>query len=685
MLTDMSKAPEHAFKTLTGWVVTRSEPTGDQRSAVQSLQAPGISLYIIGFSGLHRRLCDSEKYLALRAQAPFGSTAYTENHLPKNKVDVPATYASNFGAQKNGADVASLLLDGHRALVTGEYGVGKSHAMRDLYLRLRKLHFKSEKLTPFPLHINLKDCIGLRSPTEILARHAETIGFDSARSLNSAWRSGSCILLLDGFDEIIPSRWLGSAADLRDYRWLALAPIRTMIAETPPETGLAISGRSNYFSSHAERDSALGLHSSTETLTLQDFDIEQLTAFLTSTATASQIPEWMPTKPLLLGYLVGLDHFELADAPSSSSSQGQAWRQMLDLICAREAEMLTAVRPESIKRIVSRVATLARANGEAIGPVSADVMKAAYVAVNGRQPDEEGMQLLQRLPGLASSGDGTDDRVFADEGLSETAFGEDLATYAVSPHAGHPLEGTASWVSASSELGLEVAALALQELEASQSAYGAVKARQDAGQYDAVSADLLRISGATQLAPKGDKRTYVIEGVIFDTLLLAEDDELAARITFNNCLFERLDLSGIETAKSLPTFRNCDISAVDGISGFTVEFEARFPDCTVEHFSEASQTTAGIMSLKLAPRNRVALSILKKTYSQRGSGRKEGSLSRGLDPQSRQLVPEIVSSLVSSGWLLKSSAGHDVIYAPIKSRKVAALAALANPATFSLA
>ena len=41
---------------------------------------------------------------------------------------------------------------------------------------------------------------------------------------------------------------------------------------------------------------------------------------------------------------------------------------------------------------------------------------------------------------------------------------------------------------------------------------------------------------------------------------------------------------------------------------------------------------------------RVCLTVLKKLYEQRGAGRKENALHRGLDGHARRLVPDVLQS-----------------------------------------
>src|SRR6202000_3227245 len=114
-------------------------------------------------------------------------------------------------------------------------------------------------------------------------------------------------------------------------------------------------------------------------------------------------------------------------------------------------------------------------------------MERAFVEINGIQPDEEGIQLLLRLPGLANT-DGSsewDNRVFVDRSLAETAYGEDLASHLTHPFGAHALSQSASWATSATQLGIDVASHALEELDlGAGTALTAAKRRQNESQYD---------------------------------------------------------------------------------------------------------------------------------------------------------------------------------------------------------
>ena len=686
VLSAVGGTPANAFKSRTGWFVTRDEPTADQRSAIAALShSRGERLHAISIAVLHQRICNSEMYLQVRSNATFGSTSY-KSKLDGSSHNVPVRLVGPSGNLSIGLeDMAERLEKGGRALLVGNYGVGKSHTLRELYTRLRKSHFKSGKLTPFPLHINLRDCAGLKTPAEILRRHAEEIGFPHADSLISAWRAGSCVLLLDGFDEIVPSRWLGGAVDIRTVRWEALSPIRRLVNETPANGGIIVAGRSHYFSGQAEMVGALGF-STLEQFDVPDFDESQLEEFLRQAGVEWSVPDWVPMRPLLLGYLITIDARN-AEGVAGSISRAEGWRRFIEAICEREAQMFSAVRPETIRSIISRVATLARSRSDVTGPIDMDMLRSAFVGVNGRQPDEEGVQLLLRLPGLAVEDPTSESEVrqFVDRDMADTAYGLDLAVYTVDPFEGlHPLGSVASWIQAASDLTIEVAAGALEELHLTIGApVAALSARDKAGQFDAVMADLIRLAVELPWDNRKLTKSYLISGVYFEHMVLS-DHPIFHATTFQNCVVERLDLSGLDEQSFVPHFEKALVGFMDGVASMPAWLTPHFANCEITRFSVATQTTAGIMALDIDRESRVALSILKKIFGQAGSARKESALSRGLSLSDRPIVSSVIDELISQDWIFRSSSGRENLYAGVKGRRRDANRVLASPTDFKL-
>ncbi|MDG9702677.1 NACHT domain-containing protein [Streptomyces sp. DH37] len=685
LLIELHKKPENAYKSVTGWVVTRDEPTAEQKAAVKKeAERAKFPIHAISMATLSRRLCDSEGYIQCRDKAPFGSISYVTKPASPS-VSVDTIFSNTEGKESNVKDVSKSLTEGGRHLIVGEFGVGKSHALRQLYNEMRKSHFKHNKLTPFPVHINLRDCAGLKTPAEILRRHSEEVGFSSDRALTSAWRAGACVLLLDGFDEIVPTRWMGSAADVKQVRYQALSGVRRLIEEAPEDAGIAVCGRDHFFSSTREMIEVLGLTDECSVQTIHDFTAEQMASYLEKAQITWRVPEWLPTRPLLIGYL--LAEGAMYDVESDSLiDQAAAWRMLFGLICKREAKMFTAVRPEKIKQLVSRVATLARSTGEETGPVDMKILSQAFREVNGLEPDEEGIQLLLRLPGLAnptaaSMDPDQEQRVFVDRDLADTAYGEDLAAYLEYSHEGHTLAQNASWVVSSTDLGIGVAALTLDSRGVpAGTVLGAAKRRQDNHQYDAVLADSLRV--ADYMGPDTVRQSFIVEGVMIESLALSDSSTVLPKVSFHDSVIHHLDISSIDPEEGSPVFKSCLIGFIDGAASIPASLASNFIECEIEGFASLSQTTAGIMQLKQSVDVKIALTILKKIYSQRGSGRKESGLFRGLDPAIRGRVPAVLSALQSQGWIHRIVSGREPIYVGVKEERANALRILEDPNRF---
>src|SRR5699024_661595 len=292
-------------------------------------------------------------------------------------------------------------------------------------------------------------------------------------------------------------------------------------------------------------------------------------------------------------------------------------------------------------------------------------------------------------PGLAQdASQSTESRMFVDRDLADTAYGLDLASYVLNPYDDvHPLRSVASWANACKDLGIEVCATELEEQQglerARASLISALSDRNNGEKFDAVAADLVQVAATVSNGTERVGSSFHVSGTFFEHMVL-DDSTLLGATTFSECVFSRLDLSGVDEKSSIPHFSNCLIDYIDGASALPEWLQPRFANCEIGHYSDSATTTAGIMHLALDRDRRIALSILKKIYLQRGSGRKEGALSRGLPLSDREAVPAVLSEMLSQGWIVRSGGGSTPIYIGVKSRRAAALQALEFPTEFRL-
>lgn len=691
ILLYMRRKPENLHRFVNGFFVTEKEPTAEQRDVVARVARDAqIEIKCVSLVTLRRSLIDTEEYIAKRESAPFGSTAFK---LPSGggpsiqgfDYVEPTIRDRQSRGERSLSDIEAAAVEGARLALLGDFGSGKSEAMLQLFRRLRKRYFKDPSNARFPLHINLRDCYGLRTPTEVVRRHAEEIGFARESTLVAAWRAGSSILLLDGFDELVPTRWVGGARNLKQVRWQALEPVRRLVNETPGECGIVITGRAQYFSTTNELLECLGLDSSPvyELDDLSDDQVEELIG-----GTRESVPDWVPRRVLLLRFLIENRLLPLlSSGPDAEVSD--SWLRMIDLIAAREADRITSVTRDSVRKLISRIATIARSESDNLGSISVDAMKVAFREVCGYEPDEEGLQLLLRLPGLSNQevdrggGNREELRRFIDIDLANSAYGLDLAEYVAAPYSAHPLADSASWTASSGELEVSVASAHLMDngYEASQCAHS-ISRRLDASKFDAVLLDVCNLGDYMGLNLNGPAPFF--SELIIEKITLTSDTPNLNRSTFRDCLIDVLDVSDLPSDGIMPTFQRCAIDNLDGWTQIPDRFLPNFDaECEIDKLT-APVSTSMLKELSVDPDTRVALVVLRKVFLQAGSGRRISALPRGIPPIDRPRVPAVTSRLVSMGYVERvTHRGQDLVR-PVREKRGEVLEILSAPKAFRL-
>lgn len=550
-------------------------------------------------------------------------------------------------------------------------------SLREVHQSLRKKHFK-DSLAPFPVSLNLRDHQGQKDTDEALRRHASKLGFESPTKLVRAWRAGHVHLLLDGFDEIAASGWRGRTPDLSRIRRGSVELVRRFVEETPTGAGLMITGRRHFFDSEAEMSISLGVRDRRhELLYTDEFTDEQMKAYLAERDWEGQLPDWLPNHPLLLGHLASAGALAvLADGSVPEAAQG--WEYLLDRICEREARIEHGMDGATIRRVLERLASLARSRGAGQGPIRPADLSLAFEQIAGSPPDEGSYQVLQRLPGLGIQ-DATDGaRFFIDGSLLDAARAGDVIRYANNQD--DSLESNTSAFVPLGRLGVDVAAAQAQILGLSASQCNtAAKRLQSRGASDALVLDLVTI-GAELGASKPEVLDFSMLDI--DTFTLAEAGIDFGALTFHECVIGTIDLTEYDGELPLPHFDRCMIGTVLGAASATALPAGRFTDCEFEAFDPSSKTTRGILGMPgLRPAQKVLLTILKKVYMQSGGGRKESALVRGLAPEYKSLVNGVIAHLIAHQLIVDSRPGGRTIYAPVRGQRNRVRAMLESPAT----
>jgi hypothetical protein len=656
------------------WFVTQEEPTADQRFIAEKNKVHALS-----YTSFRQKLVDSPAYLAKRESYPFGSARdpssddyrLTEDYVPRDYIRVDHVESGHIDIAK----LATWVDDGLTVVVTADYGSGKSMTLRAVFLSLALLARRSTRPCPFPVHLNLRDHHGQTDPVEALERHARRIGFSNGADLVTAWRAGFVHLFLDGFDEIAGPSWAGSALKLSDVRHRSMELVRTFLKETPRGSGVMIAGRKNYFASQSELRRAIGVGDRSVLLEIGDFTEQQTAAYLARHGWKEGVPGWLPARPLLLGYLAGKGLLREVVKVPAGSVPAMAWDRMLTLLCKREADLEANLDGATLRRIIEKLASRARRGNELLAPLSVREIRETFQELIGMPLDERGEVVLQRLPGLGPTNEDEDTRRFVDEDLVDSAAAGEVSRFAMNPFDPTVAVGRELWATPLGTLGIEVAAFQCAEAKISPAQLStAIESASTASSRSQLVVDLARV--ALERGDKVSARPTIVSGVYVPSLVLDNPEASLRFLQVWDSVIMELDIPPDGVADDdLPTFVRCLIASVKGRVSRRDLPPNHFDNCEFADFSGSELTTAALMHLPVPMPVKVALTVLKKLYFQRGSGRKESALHRGLDQQEKQMVAPLLQLMRKHGFAMPAGVGGETVWIPVRgmTRRVGAI------------
>lgn len=667
-------------RTYQGWFITLHEPLAEQREIVLNIQKNlkhGI-INALSYDQFRGKLIDTHQYLEARKTYKFGSIADPEtgntNHEPEY-IPLGLTEKNN-GALWEIAGVSRDLKLGKKFVLLGDYGAGKSMTLRQLYKELVRAHDKDHE-KHFPIFINLRDHQNQTDPVEALHRHSKLIGFPKPDQLVRAWRAGYAIVLLDGFDEIARAGWTAQLKQLRQARFNALALVRDFISQTPINSGVVVTGRQHFFDGDSEMKSALGAGSFVF-LTLSEFTDEQITQYLRRHGWSQSIPNWLPARPLLLGYLASKNLLLETLTNDLSANSAIAWDTLLDRISERESKIDVGIDGDYVRRIIERIATYSRRYLDGIGPISSSEIARAYKEVCHFEPDDRGMLLLQRLPGLgaADSEDGT--RQMIDTAFADAARVGDVVRFVRDPF-NFDLGDTLSWNCLLNDIGIMLAGYQLERLKVKPSQLEVAINQATKKGNSAIVFDILRSAHENCLELPGFQMQ--VNEIFIPSLEINPRGTSLSNVAFNNCAISLLDLPPELSESQIPTFTTCLIGTIENRVGVSDIPREKFINTEISNFAQSVDTTAQILSLPLSPKKKVLLTILKKVFFQKGSGRKESALHRGLDGKLKRYVPELLKMLEGRGLIASFGRHGEKVWIPVRGNTSRVFQILSAPTT----
>lgn len=649
LATELRKRNED--KVVKCWFITKHEPTDLQRTNARGF---GYPVHAVSFNQFQSKLINATEYISARRKHRFGSV-HSPNDTPEEvdfvTVDLKERHSANTWRV---GEISRRLESGDTVSLTADYGAGKSMIFRELFHQLSRRYLDG-KSSKFPVHINLREHSGAHFPDEILERHARVIGFSSTTQLVRAWRAGYVILLLDGFDEITSLGFQGRWSKLQELRFKGLQAVREMISQQPSGAGVAVAGREYYFDSHKELKQCLGLRSALE-VTLNDFTQEQVDKLLVNSGVPTAVtPAWLPKRPLFVATLALRGH--LAGVHELQSSVGEGWNELIQRICERESRISGQLDPATIRGVLERVSTISRGlDGESI--LSRNNLANAFMEICGYEPDEQGILLLERLPGLGVPTPGAESRAFVDQDFECALGAKEVADFYVEPWgAAGEVKRTVRPLSA---IGIAVAKAILKDDPRAMNAQPAVDR---ADPTSALRLDLLQ-TGISLGASFTSNIT--IRDIHIRDMDLSGNINSTGLIYFSECIIDNLEIDPSSSMCQNSRIQGCLIRTISGAHSRGDISSVLDDGCMIDEFADGVKTNADILEADLPLPVRVLMVIIRKLFLQQGRARKENAFYRGLDTNAQRYVSDVLDILISEGLTSKDKNGGEPLY--IKNR-----------------
>lgn len=193
----------------------------------------------------------------------------------------------------------------------------------------------------------------------------------------------------------------------------------------------------------------------------------------------------------------------------------------------------------------------------------------------------------------------------------------------------------------------------------------AIKRAQEQFRCDTLCADVFLVF--QQSGASWDEANLFINEVLVPYMLVEGSDQQLHAVQFQNSIIGVLEVSSGLSSTKIPRFLRCHFGLIEGFSGEKDLPPEVFAEVTIDSFENTAQTTNAILSLALPLGTRVLLTILKKLYAQRGSGRRDSALYRGLDTRAQEIVPGVLNLLRREGIVVKNRQAEQIIWRPSKS------------------
>lgn len=636
------------------FIVMRDEPTQGMIDIGKSSKTSVMS--IKSFSVL---AFDYPSYVALRNDRAFGSSIDPSTGDPDANQYVPVSYVDETGRKV--LDVKSVvdnLKGGTNVVLLGDYGTGKSRCVREAFQLISKECVGSSSIV---FAINLREHWGAASASEILAGHLQRLGLsgfiDRAMQLLA---SGNVTLLLDGFDEVGSQTFGGPENRRVSIRKDALQGIRELVEMC--KCGILITGRPHYFNSNKEMLDSLGLSKLRDVPLIlkcaEEFSAAEAQAYLDNIGVKTQVPAWLPRKPLMFWILAAIQTAEAEKILSGTSGEVDFWGQFLSTVCIREASFHNSIDPEAVRLVLTELARITRLSDFPLGRLTPADVNQAYTNATGDAPDEAGQLMLSRLCTLGRIEPESPDRQFVDPYIIQLLFAEALSedltnrvASVLNEHWKRPLE----------EIGIVLLSQWIDRLDLRSNAISLLH-RQAEPTNRQVGGELI---GALSLLDGEPLDFQGLQIWYSEVAVLSLGTVKFTNLEIKSCIFGKVEFDAcLVDNESGFKIIDSDIYMATGLSS-AEERPTWVVNCSIQHTENVSNS-ARIKASNLPPAQKLFLSVVQKIFFQRGGGRKASSLYKGGfgQPYDRRMIDDILSILVNEGYIQRSKDSSGFIYNP---------------------
>lgn len=663
-------------KFAKGFLVTLHDPTADQ---IEAARPYSKTLQLLSFDEFKSKLVDARSYLSNRESMPFGSIydfSANNQFVPREDFIAPSIQLIDSPDELSLSNIYESIGSGGRFALLAEYGTGKSMCLREIFFNLSRLYYSKQSIK-FPVYINLRDHMGQQDVVELLERHGRLVGMSRPQELVRAWRAGYVDLLLDGFDELSSRGWTGDARRIRELRRSTQGAVRNLIRHSHNRSGIIIAGRAGYFDTLKEMTFCLSIDTF-KIIRVLPFNDLQVSLYLRKKNLAHVIPDWVPTRPLLLGYLAsrGIISDICENGAHRHIDKGEAWAELLSMIARREAEQLEGTDPETLLHFLAKLATRARNSDGGLGRFSPIEVEDLFFRVTGRTPIDDDRNMLLRLPGLGSSPDSSGSRSFIDSELADAAAGYEIVHYLRDPHDQTKEDYLKDIRFRLRDTGTQVAS---HLTKISGIHIGAVVSAINVAQrrnLHQTSYDIFNVAIELGYTPQSAIRFTECDVGIVD---IEDTQDFHDEIVFNACSVDTVIIPIDASIRINCRFSDCLINNIIGRISPADLPEKNFIQCVYGDFTESPDRNNAVLETDIPESLKVLVISLRKLYQQKGAGRKENALYRGLDAKSRPLVPEIIELLKKHRYVFEVSRRGEIIYSPNRNKAGEAITIIRRP------